>query len=263
MNKTFDLNRFGKYLSYDLLTSWRKAGLSVIITALLPLWFYLIYQIICLVFRGHLGQFSVFGIVAAYIVSFVIVTIAFPVRVYGFLTSKKAGSDWVLIPASAFEKFLSMLVVLCIAAPALWFGSIVACDAVMSLIPNYHGMGLTTLFNGLDSILSKLNTDNVDFVFNSPVVSYLNWSANALCFALGAVIFRKNKVVYTFLSLMAIGFIFSIAIGIIGGNPSLTSETITDDSVIRTLNTSSIVMYFVEFLAFFGGLYYRIKTIKH
>lgn len=265
MSNTFNFKRFVKYLTYDLVIAWRKSGINVIATAMLPLWFYIIFQVFSLIFEGHLSNFHVIGIIVAYAISFVITSIACPVKLYGGITKKKTGTDWLLIPASSFEKFLSMVLVCCIAVPILWFGTIAACDGLMELcLPKYDGMGLPVVFEYLEKALGAFSAGAAKFVVGSYATTYLNWCANVLTFALGAIFFRKNKVVYTFLTLMAIGMLISIGMGIIAGTDmNFTPEDFTDERMVHLLNVTTIVTYIVEFTLILGGLFLRIKTLKH
>jgi hypothetical protein len=265
MNKTFNFKRFGKYFRYDLVSAWQNAGVSILTIAAMPVWFYVIAQLISVVFKGHFADFSTGGILAAYMVSFILVFLFFPVQHYGRITDKKAGSDWVLIPASRFEKFFSMLLVTCVALPVAWLGVIASCDGLMTLLlSNYDGMGLVAVMDGLKGAMTEIHTDNVSLAFNAPSLLYLEWCGNILLFTLGAIFFRRNKIVYTFLSIFAIGLAATLAIGLVfGGNIEIQPQDISEDRIMRLFNMGLYLFYIVSFALLDLGLYFRIKTLKH
>ena len=268
MNNTFDLKRFGKYFRYDLVSAWQNAGISILTIAAMPVWFFLIVQLFSIVFNGRFCNFSANVILIAYIVSIILVELFFPVQHYGPLTRKKEGSDWILLPASRFEKFLSMLLVTCVVVPLVWLVVIASCDGILTLaFSNYEGMGLVNILHNFDSVFGpfgEFNSTNVQFVFNGPVLCYLSFASSILCFTLGAIYFKKNKIVYTFLTLFGLGILFSIAIGILAkGNLNITPETINDDRLMHAFNAFMVILYVVEFAVLDVLIYLRIKTIKH
>ena len=265
MNNTFDLKRFWKYLRYDLVSAVQDSGALLVSIAAMPVWFFVIQQLMSLVFTGEFRTIGSAAIIVAYIVSLTVAVIFFPVQHYGKLTDKKAGSDWVLIPASRFEKFLSILVVCCVAVPIVWFAIIVACDGLLYLVfGTYDSFVLPTIFQSMGSAVAEVHTDNVQLVFNGPVFTYLSWCENILAFTLGAIFFRKNKIVYTFLTMMAIGIACTvITAAIFGGDVHIEPQDINEDSLLRLLNFGLCAIYVVVFALLDLGLYFRVKTIKH
>ena len=238
----------------------------MIIVALMPLWFFVVTQLFSLVFNGRLTTMGMPAIGTAYIVSFMIAVILFPNRHYGRLTDKKAGSDWLLVPASGFEKFLSLVLVCCLGAPILWLAVAAASDGLLTvLLPTYYnGMGLYKIVDGFGYLLSEFKTTNVSFAMSSPWSIYLSWCSCILTFALGAIFFKKNKVGYTILALMGIGILLSLSAGIFfGGDINIDTENITEDGLMQTLNAFVWITYVVEFTLLLLGIYFRIKTIKH
>lgn len=267
MSSIFNFKRFTAYLRHDLAGAWRKAGASVISIACLPVWFFVIYQLFCLVFDGKFGYMHYGAGVVAYAVSFILAAVFFPVQIYGKLTDKRQGSNWLLLPASAFEKFLSMLLVLCVALPLVWLALIVASDYLLSLTNLYDGPAIRKIFDGLGSVLAEIHTENVSLAFGSRYGLYLNWCANILFFALGALLFRKNKIVYTFLSLMGIGILITMAAGLAASvgdfSMHISPEDVTEDSLMHTINGVLYALYVIEFALLDLGIFFRIKSLKH
>ena len=265
MSNTFNFKRFWKYLRYDLVSAVQDSGTMLVSIAAMPVWFFVIQQLLSLVFSGEFRHISTPVLIMSYIISLTVAIIFFPVQHYGKLTDKKAGSDWILIPASRFEKFLSLLVVCCVAVPIVWLAVIAACDGLLSVIfGTYDCFVLPKIFQTLGGATASIHTENVQFAFNGPLAVYLSWSQNILAFTLGAIFFRKNKIVYTFLTLMAIGILCTIISAAIFGNDSIIykPETINEDSLLRLLNFGIYALYVVIFIILDLGLYFRIKTIK-
>lgn len=268
MNNTFDLKRFGKYFRYDLVSAWQNAGVSMLTIAAMPVWFFLIVQLFSIVFSGDFCTFASPVIMVAYIVSIVLVELFFPVQHYGHLTRKKEGSDWILLPASRFEKFLSMLLITCVVVPLVWLLVIASCDGILTLVfNNYDGMGLVNILHTFDKVFGpfgELHTTNVQFIFGGPVLCYLSFASSILSFTLGAIFFKKNKIVYTFLSLLGIGILFSIIAGILThGHLEIDPSSFNDDSLMRAFNALMVGIYVVEFAVLDILIYLRVKTIKH
>lgn len=266
MNNTFDIKRFWRYLRYDLVSAIQDSGTLLVSLAAMPAWFFLIQQLFSLVFGHEFRPINTPSLIFAYLVSLTMIVIFFPVQHYGKLTDKKAGSDWILLPASRFEKFLSMLVVCCVAAPIAWFAMITACDGLLYLVfGTYNTFAMPEIFHSINGMIAHVHTDNVQFAMNGPVSVYLSWCQNILAFGLGAIFFRKNKIVYTFLALMAIGIVCTVtSAGIIGADsPLYKPEAIDEDNLMRLLNFGIYAIWVVVFVLLDLGLYFRIKTIKH
>lgn len=266
MSNTFNFKRFWKYLRYDLVSAGQDSGTLLISIAAMPVWFFVIQQLFSLVFSGEFRPISTTALIIAYIISFTLAVIFFPVQHYGKLTDKKAGSDWILVPASRFEKFLSLLIVCCVAVPIVWLAIIAACDGLLYLIfGTYDTFILPKIFESVGSASAQIHTDNVQFAFSGPLFTYFSWCQNILAFALGAIFFRKNKIVYTFLTLMAIGIVCTIIAAAVFGNDSIIykPEAISEDSLLRMLNFGMYALYVVIFAVLDLALYFRVKTLKH
>ncbi|MBQ9310623.1 MAG: hypothetical protein IJ222_07145 [Bacteroidales bacterium] len=265
MSNTFNIKRFAKYLRYDLLSAWQNAGLSVIVIACMPVWLFAIYELYALVFGGGFSAISANAVVAAYVVSFMLATIFFPVQVYGKLTDRRPGSDWLLVPASRFEKFLSMLLVLCAALPLVWLAVIVCSDLLISFTPLYDGPAIGKAVGGMGAVFAEIHSDNVNLALNAPFAIYLSWCADILFFVLGAIFFRKNKIVHTFLTLMGIGILISLVAGFFASSGLFDIEVrgVNEDAFMRWFNVGVYALYVIEFALLDLGIYFRIKTLKH
>lgn len=54
MDNTFKISRFGKYLVYDLKRQWKNIGMLMLIFALSPVIFYMLYMFFAALFDGGL-----------------------------------------------------------------------------------------------------------------------------------------------------------------------------------------------------------------
>lgn len=257
-----------KYLRHDLLNAWQNAGLSTIVISCMPVWFFLVYQLVHLVFHSGFGVLPAGALGAAYILAFILAVVFLPVQIYGRVTDKRPGSNWLLLPASRFEKFFSILLVTCVALPIVFCAVLIGSDYLMSLIfgSSYGGPVLATIFDRLGSILDEIHSDNVRLAFSGPYALYLSWCSNILFFTLGAIFFRKNKTVYTILSAFGIGLLITVVSGIFVANGfdfNFEPGDINEDSLMRTVNAVLFIIYLVEFALLDLGIYFRVKTLKH
>ena len=186
MNNVFDIKRFGRYFAYDLNNARNNFGVSALTVGLLPLILLFFNTLFGLVFTGDVPQVVLPAKVVILVFAFIIVAISGPVKLYGHLTERRSGSDWLMIPASSFEKFLSMALMLCIVLPVAVLGLFSICDLLLSwIVPFYGDSVVCQLGSGLDNLIT--NSD-VSVMFLSPGGTYastwLNWCIGILPFAL-------------------------------------------------------------------------------
>ena len=272
MNSTFDCGRFGKYLSYDLTRSWQNAGLTVLINACMPVFTFVIAEMFALVFAHHLVTVPVWAIIIAYFVSMTIVILSFPVRQYGSLTDLSAGSNWLMLPASQTEKFLSMVIITCLVVPAVWLVTIAASDGLLSLIfPNlYEKMALPFAIGGLLETFGELKGEGLTLFIGPIPALWLSWCSNILFFTLASIFFRKYKIVYGFLVIMGLSMALTMLSAAILGSKVVDSNlligqdiNLTPEMVSYWFNVFIAVLYVLEFSLLLGGIWLRIKTLKH
>ena len=263
MNEVFNPGRFFKYLKYDLTSARSNYGLSLLIIGLIPLWAYIIYEIISLISGNGWSDANTGLQYSAAGTAIVMLLLTAPVKLYGSLTEKRSGSSWLLIPASPFEKFLSMLLVTCVAVPVLGLGLMVCSDALLSLIfPGY----CEPMVKDFSAILDFHG--NAPFTFH-PVLLWINWCENILFFTLGAICFKKAKIGKTFLCLMGLGIIITSLIALFAQSPNISTDWLLErfgqdeEAMQRGINLTINAIYFVVFALLDLGIYFRIKTMKH
>ena len=278
MNKVFDIKRFGKYLTYDLNNALGNYGISALVIGLLPLIMLVFSVIFSLIITGeavvlpHTVKLALFGITA------LVVILSAPTKLYGSLTERRAGTDWLMLPASSFEKFLSMAIMLCIVLPLVVFGLFVVCDLLLGWIVPAYGESLFKTFKDTISFAGLADLEDISIV--SPTGGgtlasvFMGWCASVLPFGLGAICFKKGKAAKTILCIFALEILFSFLIVILfkGGYESGFEYgqrmadffgNMTAEKAQFWVNFLINLMYVVIVGGLLTAIYFRIKTIKH
>lgn len=213
MNNTFNFNRFRKYFVYDLKRQWKNIGMLMLIFALFPIIFYMLYMFFAAIFDGGLLKIFTgieidgpsggvrFGVFAVMSTIFVML---FPSRAYGEITNKAKGSEWLMLPASRLEKFASMMLISLVVIPLVYIVVYFLSDAFVCLLDKSCGDSLMSFrinkeINSSDFIIPA----NGFWILAANIVEYVS------IFLLGGLIFKKWKVVGTVLVLFALGMVFS------------------------------------------------------
>lgn len=261
MKNLFDFRRFGKYLMFDLHNFKNNYLFSLVMVGLIPIISYIFYLVGAFVFNdGVLDNFMP-GRVMAFGLAFAITFMTAPIKLYGRLTEKKEGSNWLLIPASGLEKFLSMLVITCLVLPAGLIVLLQCSDLLMSLIaPQGYGKFILSYFDGSQL---KIGDEISALSINWPVVSILNWCESILIFTLGAIFFKKGKVGKTILCSFAVGIVLGTVFTRIIPFDSCDWSNMSLIGFSDTLNVFSSISYAIMFILLLTGLYCRIRTLKH
>ena len=265
MKEIFDFKRFGKYFVYDLNRSVTRYGLSALVIGLMPLIFFLCGSALSLIF-GHGFADSAALYQSWPIAAFFILVMSFGPKVWGAVTDRKLGTEWIALPASALEKTLSLLLITCVVLPACMLALLGIGNAVVSIF--VPGIEPFLSFDKLVHI-NEVSLDGEAPVFNAPLVLWLSWCENILIFTLGALCFKRNKVGKTLLCYIGFGLLIAILMMLFFHTTSLSGDDIErflgdfDAARAQTwINTALNLIYGVVFALLIGGIYARIKTIK-
>ena len=266
MNNILDIKRFGQYFLYDLRRAWNNYGLSLLLMGLIPIILYVVYQFISLVSgRGTDLMPDPMKFVALFAVLCVVILGA-GVKLYGFVTEKRAGSDFLMLPASTTEKWLSMALMVCIVLPAVLFALLFVSDALMSLVfPLTYGGRLFNQAFANDILAEVMDEEGVSF--NLPAVLFCNWCESILVFTLGAICFKRAKVAKTLLCLFGFSIVLSMLMVLIFGTSHIDTEQLeaffeTPDRVFRFLNWTVNIVYTVIIGGLLWGIWNRLRTLK-
>lgn len=268
MNSTFSASRFGKYFLNELNAAKYKFGLSALIYGLMPVVFFIFYELIYFIASG--GDWGYDNSANRIFCAFVVVVslvMSFPSKVYGQVTDKRFGTSYILAPASVFEKWLSMVLMACVVVPlvvgVLFFGS----DFILGVIfPEAYGTPLVS--SGFSADMAVILNHSVS-AFSVWFVLWLYWCVNVLSFTLGAVFFKRNKPLKTLLVLAAVGFVSMMVFSVIVNGSAFDGE----DFIVRFFGAepAEAVRGMFRFLYICAGvqiavllslLFARLRTMK-
>lgn len=271
MNNVFDIKRFGRYLAYDLNNARNTFGVSALTIGLLPLIVLLFNTLFGLVFTGSVPEVAFPVKVAILVFSFIIVAISGPVKLYGHITERRSGSDWLMIPASSFEKFLSMAIMLCIVLPVVVLGLFSVCDILLDwIVPIYGDSVVRQLGGGISQFLTNGNDLGLLYFTKGGTIAstWMSWCTSVLPFALGAIIFKRGKAAKTILCLIGFNMLLSLIAAVVFKSFDFSGfesflENLTSEKAAFWANFLINTLFLVVVGGLLTGLYFRVRTIKH
>ena len=182
MKNIFDIKRFGKLLKSDLFTKLPRIYPNIIaLLAVVPILMILHYTGIFDAFKSftpssRLTLINVQLFVAMFMAPFII---------YKTVNDRKRGVEFILRPASALEKLLSMIIVCTIVVPIITLISLLLLDYILYLLPGDFIEG-----TAIDKLLD--NGEFLRFFKNYALMQSL-----AIC---GNLLFRRAKAALTIIS---------------------------------------------------------------
>lgn len=287
INNIFNCKRFGKYLVSDLTRCGANFGVSFITITLAGVLAYLVAGTVSMATGS--GWYSSNALIRTiYIgISAVILICSMPAKCYGFITDKRAGANWLMLPVSTTEKFVSMLIITMIIIPAAFLAGVLLLDwLIVALDPNLDTTiigGMKELFSVLSAIAaedSEVNaflTENIANckIFLTSIDDIATW---ILMFLLGALYFKKNKATKTVLawigsciiiSIFASPFMLSMSGNInmetinAVNNGDLEASYMIVDELINKAIVFDVILDTILMVGTAVGIFFRIKTIKH
>lgn len=273
MNEIFNFKRFGTYFLYDLKQMWRKHSKAAIMIGCSIAFLYVLWVLFSLLFTQHWASPGIEFRVAMLLFAFMVLEF-YQTRTYGELTEKKAGSAWLMIPASKTEKFVSMILMTLVVIPLLFFAVFFCIDGLLSLVDPTYGKALIggfleTYQKMLEGIMSVNNESPV--VLSSVALFFIGLASfvnSFLYFLLCGVCFKKNKIILGLAILFGASTLLSIITGLTVPFMvnHLTPIDINEEQVARLtagiLNGSEVVAWLFA-IGFGWGIWRRIKTIQH
>ena len=293
-NDIFDFRRFGKYFASDIRTCAANYGLSLLaLTMLAPIATELITAGFSLLL-DLTWQGAWLGLrVGVFAIAMLCLVVTMPVKCYGKLTDKQYGAFWLMLPASRLEKFVSMLLICCIIAPALGLGIYIGIDTLICAID--HTCGQSMIAGAIDLIdkmtTFKMNMGGVEMdVPKESIMALENGSKffrqvtnpwlyidELLCvslpFLLGAICFKKGKTVNTFLAMAAFSMALSMLVtplmmAMVSKFAMAASEEdammmMFESGFYNNLIWFDIISDTLLYGGIIAGIWFRIKTLKH
>ena len=266
MNNIFDIKRFGNYFLYDLRNAKNNYGISLLICGTLPIIVFVFAQLLSLIFQQQFMEMQMIPKLMQLGIAYTIVLLGAGAKIYGNLTEKRAGSNFLMLPASTLEKWLSMVLIVCIVLPAALLALQLGSDALMSLLfPNHYGDRVLEL-DFLQGFKDGLIDNGINIKFE--LLFFLDWVGSILVFVLGALCFKKSKVGKTILCLFAFSTVFSTIAMILVGHSGPTFISFFDFEAtpieaVKTFNWFMSIYFIVVIGGLLGGIYYRLRTLKH
>ena len=110
-NEIFQGSRFWAYFKYDLTQMWRNHVKAAVGLGLAGLIIYFVVVLFNLTFNGTWQGPGISGRFVTFFLASAALELYYT-RIYGYLTDKRKGSAWLMLPASTVEKWVSMLIML-------------------------------------------------------------------------------------------------------------------------------------------------------
>lgn len=271
-NEVFSGKRFWTYFKYDLSTMWHSHFKAALGIGLAGLFFYVVAILFNLLFKGEwLGP----GLIGRYVI-FILAGAAlelYQTRTYGYITDKRKGSAWLMLPASTFEKWLSMMIMTLIVIPLIFLVASFAVDELLVLLDPTMSEAMFSKSSGLLLQLNEsLEELNEEYMTNWSskmfiVPTLFSFCSNFLFFLLCGLCFRKNKILWAFLILFGLSVVSSIFTSTFMVDWIDTIPTESDlaglELRLRQIFNLSTILGGITTVGLAGGCYYRLKTIKH
>ena len=264
-NEVFNGRRFGAWFKYDLKQMWRnqmKAALGIGLSGLILYAIVISYNLVMnQVWDGPSGE------ARAIVFTFALIALTFyQAKTYGFLTDKSKGSAWLMAPGSTFEKWTAMIINTLIVIPVLFCVTFFGVDWLLCTIDHSLGTSLiSTLADGISKYSEALASTDSEVMISAGSIAWISivtMCSSFLYFLLCGICFKKHKI----LRALAIMFVVSMLFSLIG-NTALDIEEISREMLAGKapndiVNTTAAVSTVIT-LGLAGGIYYRLKTIKH
>jgi len=271
INETFNGQRFWTYFKYDLTQMWRNHVKAAVGIGLAGLIVYFVVVLFNLTFNGTWQGPGIMGRFATFVVASAALELYYT-RIYGYLTDKRKGSAWLMLPASTVEKWVSMLVMACIVLPVLFFCASFLVDGVLCALDPTVGKSMASLLaGGWQEFLSNLTDVNTEYTLTLNVAP-LGWAmllstwGNLLYFLLCGICFKRNKIIGAFAIAFGLSILSSIFMS--SFSLSLVENWDVDDITLAEANINRLFVFANALsatltVAMAGGIFWRLKTLKH
>ena len=288
-NDVLNMNRMGRYLVTDIKNAIARYGISFLVMATVSLTAYLLVGFFTTIVGA--GWYSLEVVPRSVIlgITLVVLTLSAPAKIYGFITDKKEGSSFLMVPASSLEKTLSMIIVCCVVVPFAFFAVYLSLDQILCLIDNRCGDSLIIAINNGQTVLTELfrkaslESNNLipDYsAFTTPWLYADDLAEGFLIFLLGALLFKSSKPAKTVGCLILISIVLSMITtpifthGIMEkfreaqANYSLTPEELFEMFPFLSWSVKHAVLLdcisdTIVNLGLSIAIYFRVRKIKH
>jgi len=260
MNNTFHWNRFCEVVKKDFRNMWPLFGRTMLILALLPMTIWLV----SVVFPGVSPVSANFRLWAVKLVAMLAACMTAS-RMYRTWNLVGEGIYYAMLPASKLEKLLSASFFSIIVCPLLvFFGSIVV-DTFLTMLP--FG-GYREWIWQRDPGLFSFNLDTDPGFHYGPwgtlysITYLLSFVGTTLLFMFTSTLFKRHKVLRTFLWIYLIEFVITLVLVPMLNTPSFTVwfiglfKDMGPDGVLNLFFGGMIAFAVIEIIVF-GWLTWR------
>lgn len=279
MNNTFDINRFGKLLTFDGKKYLHNFGLTLAILCGIPL----VGWLLTLIFGFTMPTLPRWGTIYFVVILGVILV---PAKAFGDINLSREGVRYAMLPVSNLEKFLSYLL-FCLLTPVFILFASWGVDSLLTLLPfggfTYYirSFSIGGIMNDFFIEMSEMagedltNAENFDMILDMFGKSY-NYSfiigiiLNVGVFMFGNLLFKTHKTAKTLGCLIGISYVVStlMQILLIAEKQSLfLNPENVDISSISALTNNLLSYYNIAYsiitVGLFVGLYFKLKTQKY
>ncbi len=275
VNDTFSAKRFGQYFKYDLRQLWHNNGKAALALGFISVICYIIWVAFSLIING---TWQAPGLVARLVFFGIgsMILVFYQTRTYGYLTEKKAGQSWLMVPASHLEKFVSMMIITIIVIPLAYLVSYLVLDSLIGLVDKTSGGpllgGFGSVMDSVNRALSAAREEGFQFSLSAFMIpSVFQFIFNLLYFLLCGICFKKWKIlggIGIMLGAEAViapvfsSLIFKYWTPLISGEEYQGDPAVIND-ILHQVAIYANVVNIVLLLAVSVAIYYRIKTLKH
>lgn len=253
---TFNWNRFCKVVKKDARSIWQSMGTPIIIITLLPFALWLLWLVMGSVFGmgelpaivPELRLLMILGCVS-------LVALMTPSRMYRTCNRQNEGMYFAMLPASKLEKYLSMVLFSFIVCPLICLLGSLVLDILLRLLPFGHYHQFFWQCTYLDVFWSPefVNAEDMgaegytvfNMLFSPCRMAFwflLSYVYQVSIFFFTNTIFKKHKVLLTFLSVWAIEFVLQLImipiLGIVAINGSWVEAIFESSDPVSVMSTT-------------------------
>lgn len=218
-NEVFNWNRFWRYLKSDFNSFISRFGISLLVMSTMAVTTDAFNGLFSFFITGNwIGMTAPLRIIL-FVVFGIIVMFTAPAKLYGYLTDRKEGSAFLMLPASRLEKFISMVLITGVVVPFIFGVIYLGLDIMVCMVDPTCGKSIfnlmfytdfTSIFGGIAAeMAAEMNEwnqymTNMTSVF-TPFLYLDDIFSTLMLFLLGALIFKTSKTGKTLGSLILLG----------------------------------------------------------
>lgn len=297
-NDIFNMNRFWRYFKTEFDAFVSRYGISLLVMSTMAVTTDMFNGLISFFLTGTWQGMIAPLRVMLFVIFATIVLMTSPAKLYGYVTDRKEGSAFLMLPASKLEKYISMVLISCVVVPFIFFVVYMGLDIMVCKIDGTCGISMFSMFTGarefVDNFISGalLNQEGAAEMLNifgnaknaifTPLLYVDDVIQLTLYFLLGALIFKSSKTGKTLGCIILLGLSLEVILtpvfALIGFNTFNTLSAaelnaMTPDQLISAMPAVNWTLHHVVLidtlsdtlvnclLLFF--IWLRLKRIKH